>query len=242
MTRAITDANFSGFERELIKTHYVCFTQYDITFENVAVAFKPQEINQTIGSYLSSLGKKQLRIAETEKYAHVTFFFNGGVEAPNEGEQRVLIDSPKVATYDLKPEMSAYEVTDKLLEALDEDKYDLIILNFANPDMVGHTGIMSAAIKAVEVVDECLGKVVAKLESKQGQFIITADHGNAEEMMTDDGKPMTAHSVNKVPCIVGGTQASDLITDGRLCDLAPTLLTMMEIEIPKEMTGKSMLK
>jgi len=242
MTRAITDSHFSGFKRKFFKTHYVCLTQYDITFKNVEVAFKPQQINQTLGSYFSSLGKKQLRIAETEKYAHVTFFFNGGVEAPNEGEERVLVDSPKVATYDLMPEMSAYEVTNKLLKAIDEDQYELIVLNFANPDMVGHTGIMDAAIKAVEVVDECLGKVVAKLESKEGQFIITADHGNAEEMMTEDGKPMTAHSVNKVPCIVGGTRANDLTMDGRLCDLAPTLLTMMGIEIPKEMTGKSILK
>jgi len=242
MTRAITDPHFSGFKRNFFKTHYVCLTQYDITFKNVEVAFKPQQIDQTLGSYFSSLGKKQLRIAETEKYAHVTFFFNGGVEAPNEGEERVLVDSPKVATYDLMPEMSAYEVTNKLLKAIDEDQYELIVLNFANPDMVGHTGIMDAAIKAVEVVDECLGKVVAKLESKEGQFIITADHGNAEEMMTEDGKPMTAHSVNKVPCIVGGTRANDLAMDGRLCDLAPTLLTMMGIEIPKEMTGKSILK
>ncbi len=241
ITRTIVDEEFNGFERKYFKTTYVCFTQYDKTMPNVTVAYKPQTIDNTLGQYLAQLGKKQLRIAETEKYAHVTFFFNGGVEAPNEGEDRALIASPKVATYDLKPEMSAYEVTDRLLQELDKDYYDLIILNFANPDMVGHTGIIPAAIKAVEVVDECLGKVVGKIESLGGNFIITADHGNAEQMLTESGEPMTAHSTNHVPCIVGGIGNPKLAEDGRLCDLAPTMLEMMGLEIPKEMTGKSIV-
>jgi 2,3-bisphosphoglycerate-independent phosphoglycerate mutase len=242
ITRAIVDVKFDGFERAYFKTFYVCLTQYDVTIENVEVAYKPQTIENTLGTYVAGLGKHQLRIAETEKYAHVTFFFNGGVEAPNEGEDRILVPSPKVATYDLMPEMSAYKITEKLLAALDEDIYELIILNFANPDMVGHTGIIEAAVKAVETVDECLGKITDKLLSLDGNFIVTADHGNAEEMLTADGKPMTAHSTNKVPCIIGGTSAKTLAADGKLCDLAPTLLQMMGLEAPKEMTGHSLLK
>jgi 2,3-bisphosphoglycerate-independent phosphoglycerate mutase len=242
ITRAIVDVDFDGFERTYFKTFYVCLTQYDITIKNVEVAYKPQTIENTLGTYVSNLGKQQLRIAETEKYAHVTFFFNGGIEAPNKGEDRILVPSPKVATYDLMPEMSAYKITEKLLAALDEDVYELIILNFANPDMVGHTGIIEAAVKAVETVDECLGKITDKLLSLNGNFIVTADHGNAEEMLTAEGKPMTAHSTNKVPCIIGGTSATDLEMDGRLCDLAPTLLTMMGLEAPEEMTGHSLLK
>lgn len=241
ITRAIVDEEFDGFNREYFETKYVCLTQYDKTMPNVMIAYKPQTIDNTLGQYMAQKGKKQLRIAETEKYAHVTFFFNGGVEAPNEGEDRVLIASPKVATYDMQPEMSAYEVTEKLLEELDRDYYDLIILNFANPDMVGHTGVIEAAIKAVEVVDECLGKVVSKLEEKDGKFIITADHGNAEQMLTEDGEVMTAHSTNHVPCIVGGCGSISLRDDGKLCDLAPTLLQMMEIDKPVEMTGESII-
>ncbi len=241
ITRAIVDVDFEGFPRTYFKTKYVGFTQYDKTIENIEIAYKPQSINNTLGEYMAQLGKKQLRIAETEKYAHVTFFFNGGVEAPNEGEDRVLVNSPKVATYDLKPEMSAYEMTDKLLEALDRDVYDLIIINYANPDMVGHTGIISAAVKAVEVVDECVGKVVAKLNEKGGNFIITADHGNAEQMLTESGEPMTAHSTNKVPCIVGGVGNVKLREGGKLSDLTPTMLDMMGLDQPIEMTGSSII-
>lgn len=241
ITRAIVDVEFDGFERTYFPTKYVGFTQYDKTIENVEIAYKQQSIDNTLGQYLAMLGKTQLRIAETEKYAHVTFFFNGGVEAPNEGEDRVLINSPKVATYDLKPEMSAYEMTDRLLAELDRDYYDLIVINYANPDMVGHTGIIEAAVKAVEVVDECVGKIVEKLEEKGGNFIITADHGNAEQMLTESGEPMTAHSTNKVPCIVGGAGSLALSTEGKLCDLTPTLLELMKLEVPKEMTGKSII-
>ncbi len=241
ITRAIVDVEFDGFARTYFPTKYVGFTQYDKTIENIEIAYKQQSIDNTLGQYLAALGKKQLRIAETEKYAHVTFFFNGGIEAPNEGEDRVLINSPKVATYDLKPEMSAYEMTEKLLSEIDKDIYDLIVVNYANPDMVGHTGIISAAVKAVEVVDECVGKIVAKLEEKNGSFIITADHGNAEQMLTEDGEPFTAHSTNQVPCIVGGAGSVTLSNDGKLCDLTPTLLDLMKLEVPKEMTGKSII-
>ena len=241
ITRAIVDVEFDGFERTYFPTKYVGFTQYDKTIENIEIAYKQQSIDNTLGQYLAKLGKTQLRIAETEKYAHVTFFFNGGIEAPNEGEDRVLTNSPKVATYDLKPEMSAYEMTDRLLTELDRDHYDLIVINYANPDMVGHTGIIEAAVKAVEVVDECVGKIVEKLEEKGGNFIITADHGNAEQMLTENGEPMTAHSTNHVPCIVGGAGSLALSTEGKLCDLTPTLLDLMKIEVPKEMTGKSII-
>ena len=241
LTRAIVDVEFDGFERVYFPTKYVGFTQYDKTIENIGIAYKQQSIDNTLGQYLAKLGKTQLRIAETEKYAHVTFFFNGGIEAPNEGEDRMLVNSPKVATYDLKPEMSAYEMTDKLLAEIDRDHYDLIVINYANPDMVGHTGIISAAIKAVEVVDECVGRIVAKLEEKNGTFVITADHGNAEQMLTDNGEPMTAHSINKVPCIVGGAGAVKLSENGKLCDLTPTLLELMKIDVPAEMTGKSII-
>jgi 2,3-bisphosphoglycerate-independent phosphoglycerate mutase len=241
ITRAIVDVDFNGFERTYFKTKYVGFTQYDKTIENIEIAYAQQSIEETLGEYLSTLGKSQLRIAETEKYAHVTFFFNGGVEAPNEGEDRVLIESPKVATYDLKPEMSAYEMTDRLLKELDRDYYDFVIVNFANPDMVGHTGVIEAAVKAVEVVDECLGRIVDKLEEKQGSFLITADHGNAEQMLTPEGDPFTAHSTNKVPCILGGAGNVALREDGRLSDLAPTVLELMDLDVPKEMTGSSLI-
>lgn len=241
ITRAIVDVDFDGFTRTYFKTHYVGFTQYDKTIENIGIAYAQQSVTNTLGEYLASIGKTQLRIAETEKYAHVTFFFNGGVEAPNAGEDRVLIESPKVATYDLKPEMSAYEMTERLLAELDKGVYDFVVVNYANPDMVGHTGIIDAAIKAVEVVDECVGRIVDKLEALGGNFIITADHGNAEQMLTEAGDAMTAHSTNVVPCIIGGTKATSLLEDGKLCDIAPTLLEMLALDVPKEMTGHSIL-
>ncbi|BEP28749.1 2,3-bisphosphoglycerate-independent phosphoglycerate mutase [Helicovermis profundi] len=242
ITRSIVDIDFNGFKRNYFKTDFACLTEYDVTIKNVDVAYKPNKITNTLGEYISKLGKKQLRIAETEKYAHVTFFFNGGVEEANPNEDRVLIPSPKVATYDLMPEMSAYLVTEELLKRIDEDKYDLIILNFANPDMVGHTGVMSAAVKAVEVVDECLGRIINKLESKNGKMIITADHGNAEKMIDfETNSPMTAHTTNHVPCILLGEGNVELRKDGKLCDLAPTLLELMQIEKPSEMTGESII-
>ncbi|MGX8795693.1 2,3-bisphosphoglycerate-independent phosphoglycerate mutase [Fusibacter sp. JL298sf-3] len=241
ITRSLLDVEFTGFERTHFPLKYVGFTQYDKTIANLGIAYPQQKITMTLGEYLSQNGKAQLRIAETEKYAHVTFFFNGGVEQPTPLEDRVLIESPKVATYDLKPEMSAYEMTDRLLAEIDADKYDFIVINYANPDMVGHTGIFPAAVKAVETVDTCLGKIVDKLESVGGSFVITADHGNAEEMLTADNKPMTAHSTNKVPCIVGGTGSVSLRNDGKLCDLAPTLLGMLGMDVPTEMSGKSII-
>ncbi len=241
ITRTIVDTEFNGFERKFFKTYYVCFTQYDATMPNVDVAFKPQTLTNTYGEYLSNLGKTQLRIAETEKYAHVTFFFNGGVEKVYEGEDRILVPSPKVATYDLQPEMSAYPVTDKVVEAIESGKYDSIILNFANCDMVGHTGIMDAAIKAVETVDECIGKVVDAVIKAEGVILITADHGNAEQMTDpEDGSVFTAHSTNVVPLIVLG--AGDIkLKEGRLADLTPTMLDIMNIDKPSEMTGESLI-
>lgn len=245
ITRTFCDTNFDGFEREKIvrDLKFVCFTQYDITIENKEVAFKPQVLNNTLGEYISSLGLKQLRTAETEKYAHVTFFFNGGVEEPNPGEDRRLVPSPNVATYDLKPEMSAFEVTEGLVESILSDKYDLIIVNYANPDMVGHTGIMSAAIKAVEAVDECIGKVLDALIKVNGQMFICADHGNSDQLIDyETGEPFTAHTTNPVPFIlVNYTDGIGLKEGGRLCDIAPTLLDMMEIKKPDEMTGNSLL-
>ncbi|MBE7046047.1 MAG: 2,3-bisphosphoglycerate-independent phosphoglycerate mutase [Ruminococcaceae bacterium] len=241
ITRTIVDTEFNGFERKFFKTYYVCFTQYDATMPNVDVAFKPQTLTNTYGEYLSNLGKTQLRIAETEKYAHVTFFFNGGVEKTYEGEDRILVPSPKVATYDLQPEMSAYPVADKVCEAIESGKYDSIILNFANCDMVGHTGIMDAAIKAVETVDECMGKVAESVLKMDGVVLITADHGNAEQMIDpEDGSVFTAHSTNVVPLIVLG--AGDIkLKEGRLADLTPTMLDIMNIEKPSEMTGESLI-
>ena len=245
ITRAMSEKEFDGFERKtgFINPCYVCFTRYDASFTNVKIAFKPQVLTNTLGEYLSSLGLKQLRIAETEKYAHVTFFFNGGVEKANENEDRELIASPKVATYDLKPEMSAYEVTEKVIEKIDEDKYDVVILNFANCDMVGHTGVFGAAVKAVQTVDECVGKVVDKILSKGGSAIITADHGNADKMEEADGSPFTAHTTNKVPFIVVGEEFKNkkLRDGGILADVAPTLLDMMDVKVPEEMTGKTLI-
>ncbi len=242
ITRTIVDDKFDGFEREYFKTYFVCMTQYDAAMPNVNVAFKPQTLVNTFGETISKLGLKQLRIAETEKYAHVTFFFNGGVEKVYDGEDRILVPSPKVATYDMQPEMSAYEVTEKLLEAIDTDKYDVIILNFANCDMVGHTGIMEAAVKAVEAVDECIGKVYDMVMEKDGVILITADHGNAEQMLDPEDKSVfTAHSTNVVPLVVAGLGDIELEV-GRLADLAPTMLSIMGEVIPEEMTGKSLIK
>lgn len=242
LTRAFVDTEFTSFDRDKKDVTYVCMTEYDKTIENISVAFKPEQLTNTLGEYLSKEGKTQLRIAETEKYAHVTFFFNGGVEEAVKGEERVLIQSPDVATYDLKPEMSAYEMTDALEAEIDKDIHDVIVLNFANPDMVGHTGVLDAAVKAVETVDTCLGRVVDKVLSKGGSLLITADHGNAEEMMnTDTGVVQTAHTTFDVPLLMIGTDR-ELNEDGKLCDLAPTLLGLLNMDVPKEMTGKSLLK
>ena len=244
ITRTFCDEAFDGFERgDRVKTTFVCFTEYDVTIENKLVAFVKEEITNTFGEYLSAHGLKQARIAETEKYAHVTFFFNGGVEEPNEGEDRILVKSPKVATYDLKPEMSAYEVCDKLTAAIKSDKYDVIIINFANPDMVGHTGVQEAAIKAVEAVDECVGKAVEALKEVDGQMFICADHGNAEQLIDyETGEPFTAHTTNPVPFIlVIADPAYKLRDGGCLADIAPTLIELMGMEQPKEMNGTSLL-
>lgn len=245
ITKAVVYPDFDAFEREggYKKTFYVCMTQYDATFENVHVAFGPKSIKNTLGEYLASCGKTQARVAETEKYAHVTFFFNGGVEQPNENEKRVLVASPKVATYDLKPEMSAYEVTKKAIETIDEG-IDTLILNYANCDMVGHTGVFDAAVKAVETVDKCLEKLVNKVLSTGGTCLITADHGNAELMLNDDNTICTAHTTNLVPFFVVGEKYKNatLCDTGALCDVAPTLLCVMGLDIPKEMEGKSLIK
>ena len=243
ITRTFVDPDFSGFERKngFFPLYYVCMTQYDATMPNVNVAFKPQSLNNTLGEYLSKLGKKQLRIAETEKYAHVTFFFNGGVETVFEGEDRALIPSPKVATYDLQPEMSAYLVTDEIVKRIESDKYDVIILNYANCDMVGHTGVFDAAKAAVEAVDECLGRTLDAILSKGGAALITADHGNADKMYEEDGSPFTAHTTNPVRLIVAGYGDCKLREGGRLCDLSPTILKMMDIPQPEEMTGESII-
>lgn len=242
LTRAINDKVFSGFERENLDLVFVTMTEYDSTLENVEIAFEAENLSNTLGEYLSSLGKTQLRIAETEKYAHVTFFFNGGVEAPNKGEDRVLIPSPKVATYDMKPEMSAYEVCEELIRRIDSDKYDFIVVNFANPDMVGHTGVFEAAKKAVEAVDECVGKVVDKMLEKDGIVCVTADHGNAEMMVDiETGATMTAHTTDPVPFIYVSGNPKPIRDKGILADIAPTLLQAMGLAVPKEMTGKSLI-
>ena len=243
ITRTFVDPEFNGFERKngFFPLTYVCMTQYDASMPNVEVAFKPQSLKNTIGEYISNKGMTQLRIAETEKYAHVTFFFNGGVEQPYEGEDRILVKSPAVATYDLQPEMSAYEVTDKLVAAIKTGKYDMIILNYANCDMVGHTGVFEAAVKAVEAVDECVGKVVTAIREMDGVALITADHGNADKMIDTDGSPFTAHTTNLVPfCVVG--YPCELREGGRLADIAPTMLKIMGLPQPAEMTGESIIK
>ncbi len=243
ITRAFTDVEFDGFERAkgYFPVHFVCMTQYDKTIQNVTVAFKPENIVNSFGEYISKLGYKQLRIAETEKYAHVTFFFNGGVETVFEGEDRVLIPSPKVPTYDMKPEMSAYEVADEVVERIKSKKYDVIILNFANPDMVGHTGDFNAAKAAIEAVDRCVGKVVEAVREQDGIVLITADHGNAEQMIDyETGGPYTAHTTNVVP-LIGVGIGDRKLKEGRLADLAPTLLDIMGLKKPDEMTGNSLI-
>lgn len=244
LTRAINDKEFAGFKRETLNLTFVSMTQYDKTLEGVEVAYKPQTINNTLGEFVAAKGLNQLRIAETEKYAHVTFFFNGGVEAPNANEDRALVASPKVATYDLKPEMSAFELTDELINRLDSDKYDMIILNYANPDMVGHTGVFEAAKKAVETVDTCLGRVVEKVLEKEGTVFITADHGNAEIMIDySTGNPMTSHTTEPVPFLwISKNAENGALEDGKLSDIAPTMLKVMGLEAPVEMTGKSLIK
>ncbi len=245
ITRALNDKVFDAFPREALNLTYVCMTQYDKTLENVYVAYTQEAYTNTLGEYLAKCGKKQLRIAETEKYAHVTFFFNGGVEAPNENEDRALIPSPKVATYDLKPEMSCFEVCDEVLKRIDSDVYDVIILNFANPDMVGHTGIFEAAKKAIEAVDICVGKISDLILSKGGTIFLTADHGNSEEMIDySNGEPMTAHTSNLVPFIyiTDDEIFKELRNDGKLSDIAPTMLQELNLSIPKEMTGKPLFK
>jgi len=239
ITRAIVDPAFDGFQREYFPTTYICNTEYDAAMPNVTVAWPRIRVNNGLGEYLSSLGLTQLRIAETEKYAHVTFFFNGGVEKQYPGEDRVLVASPKVATYDLQPEMSAYEVCDKCVERIRSGAYDVIILNFANCDMVGHTGVLEAAVKAVETVDECVGRVVDATLEMGGIAMITADHGNAEQMVQADGSPMTAHTTNPVPFILCG--AGTELRPGRLADIAPTILDVMGLACPEEMDGKTLI-
>lgn len=244
ITRALVDPDFQGFKRPVFPgLYYVCMTQYDALMPNVYVAFRPQSLDNTFGEYIAEKGLRQLRIAETEKYAHVTFFFNGGVEAPYKGEDRALIPSPKVATYDLKPEMSAYEVTDELIKRLETGKYDVIILNYANCDMVGHTGVFEASVKAVEAVDDCVGRVVDKILSMGGAALVTADHGNADQMCEPDGSPFTAHTTYPVPLIAIGVEDAVLPPpgEGRLADLAPTMLRLLELPQPAEMDGRCLL-
>ena len=245
ITRAFCDDNFAGFKREKgrMSFTYVCFSEYDMTIENKIVAFHKVSINNTFGQFLAANHMKQLRLAETEKYAHVTFFFNGGVEVPNEGEERILINSPKVATYDLQPEMSAYDVAKNLVEAIKSLKYDMIIVNFANPDMVGHTGIEEATIIAIETVDRCVGMAYEALLSVDGQMFICADHGNAEQLIDyTNGQPFTAHTINEVPFILVNYDKDFTLKEGGcLADIAPTLIEMMGMTQPSEMTGKSLL-
>ncbi len=242
ITRSLVDPEFSEFKTEPLNLYYVCFVEYEESIPNVHIAFKTEQLKNTFGEYISKQGLTQLRIAETEKYAHVTFFFNGGEEKQYKGEDRILIPSPKVETYDLKPEMSAYEVTDKVVEAVNSGKYDVIILNYANPDMVGHTGNLEAAIKAVETIDECVQRVVDCVSEKGGMILMTADHGNIEQMIDyKTGEPHTAHTTNPVPLVLIGGEGIKL-KEGRLADLVPTMLELMEIPQPKEMTGKSLIE
>lgn len=243
ITRTLVDPDFTGFERKkgFFPVHFVCMTQYDATMPNVDVAYKPQSLKNTFGEYISDKGLTQLRIAETEKYAHVTFFFNGGVEKQYPGEDRILVKSPAVATYDLQPEMSAYEVTDKMVEAVRSGKYDTLILNYANCDMVGHTGVFEAAVKAVEAVDTCVGRVAEAVKEMDGCILLTADHGNADKMVDDDGTPFTAHTTNPVPfCVIN--HPCELREGGRLADIAPTMLKVLGLPQPEEMTGESIIK
>ncbi len=242
ITRAFVDPKFSGFERKkgFFKLCYVCMTQYDAEMPNVKVAFGPETLTNTLGEYLSANGKTQLRIAETQKYAHVTFFFNGGEEKQYEGEDRILVDSPKISTFDLMPEMSAPGVSEKLNAAVRSGKYDVIIVNFANCDMVGHTGIIPAAVKAVETVDECVGSLARAVKETGGVLLVTADHGNADKMLDENGEPFTAHTTNPVPFIVYNYPC-EVKDGGRLCDIAPTILKVMNLPQPKEMTGESII-
>ena len=244
ITRTFIDPEFTGFERQYFPVHYVCMTQYDKTFKNVQVVYKPESLSNTLGEYLSKNNLKQFRIAETEKYAHVTFFFNGGVEAPNPGEDRFLIPSPKVATYDLQPEMSACQVADEAIKHIESGEYDVMILNFANPDMVGHTGVLEAAVKAVTAVDGCVARVVDAIKRMGGEVMITADHGNAEKMLDDEGGPFTAHTTCEVPFILVSERfkGAKLRSGGILADLAPTMLKLIGLPVPAEMTGKSLIE
>ena len=245
ITRTLVDPDFKEFPRDngFFPLHYVCFTEYDVTIPNKHVAFHAQSMDNVLGDYLGKNGLTQLRLAETEKYAHVTFFFNGGNEEPYSGEDRILVPSPKVATYDLMPEMSAPAVTDKLIESLESGKYDLIVINYANCDMVGHTGVMDAAIKAVETVDACVGRAVAAIDKTGAKMFLCADHGNADKMVDEDtGTPFTAHTTNPVPFVLYGYSECKLAEGGRLADIAPTLLELLGLNIPNEMTGKSLLR
>ncbi len=221
---------------------YYCMTPYDASFKNVHVLFDKDNVENTLGEYLSKQGKSQLHIAETEKYAHVTFFFNGGRETPYEGEERILVASPKVATYDLKPEMSAYEVKDKLVAAINENKFDFIVVNYANGDMVGHTGVYEAIEKAVTAVDTCVKETIEAAKAQGYEAIIIADHGNADNAVNEDGSPNTAHSLNPVPCVFVSENTNAVVENGRLADVAPTILKLMGLEAPKEMTGKVLVK
>ena len=244
ITRVFCDEEFAGFERaKKMDLTFVCFSEYDITISNKIVAFHKISLNNTFGQFLAANHKTQLRLAETEKYAHVTFFFNAGVEVPNEGEDRILVKSPKVATYDLQPEMSAFEVADNLVEAIKSDKYDVIVVNFANPDMVGHTGIEGAAIKAIEAIDTCVGRAVEALLSVDGQMFICADHGNAEQLVDyETREPFTAHTTNPVPFILVNYDKNYTLAEGGcLADIIPTMIEMMGMVKPDEMTGKSLL-
>lgn len=243
ITRTFVDPDFKGFERRngFFPLNYVCMTQYDAEMPNVEVAFGPEALTNTLGEYLSAQGKTQLRIAETQKYAHVTFFFNGGEEKQYQGEDRILVDSPKISTFDLMPEMSAPEVSEKLNEAVRSGKYDVVIVNFANCDMVGHTGIIPAAVKAVETVDTCVGTLTEAVKEMDGVLFVTADHGNADKMLDENGEPFTAHTTNPVPFIVVNYPCQ-VRESGKLCDIAPTMLKVMNLPQPAEMTGESIIK
>ena len=241
ITRALTDTKFDSFERDYLNLNFFSFTQYDATFDRVEVVFKPVPMTNTLGEVVSKSGKKQLRIAETEKYPHVTYFFNGGEEVPNVGEDRIMVASPKVATYDLQPEMSAVEVTDKLCNAMDSGQYELIILNYANPDMVGHTGIMKAAIAAIETIDACMERTVTTALKNDYSVVIIADHGNADIMIQPDGSPHTAHTLAKVPVVIVSNNPIPTPQHGILADVAPTLLKLMGISQPSEMTGNPLI-
>lgn len=243
LTRTFCDDSFDGFERgDRVKTTFVCFTEYDATIENKMVAFVKESITNTFGQFLADNGLKQARIAETEKYAHVTFFFNGGRETPYDNEDRILVPSPKVATYDLKPEMSAYEVKDKLVAAINENKYDFIVVNYANGDMVGHTGIYEAIEKAVVAVDACVKDTIEAAKAQGYEAIIIADHGNADHALNEDGTPNTAHSLNPVPCVYVTENKEAKVADGRLADVAPTILHILDMVQPAEMTGCNLIK